>query len=178
MSGDIARVVNESIPCSALEAGKIAAAIALIVSRSGNRSSLVLPRLNSVTVWPRRNASRTMYGPMKPVPPRTRMDFGPDLPAAAAEPDDCANAPLAIAALPSRLPLMNWRRLLAVKTPHIYRYRAVIFFSSAAPGCRDSSGSWQSGVLVLPITSCISLRKLSIYRSPVVISPALTRSRR
>ncbi len=45
-------------------------------SRSGNRPGWVLPRLNRVTLYPRRSAASTVCGPRKPVPPSIRMVFG------------------------------------------------------------------------------------------------------
>src|SRR3954464_10080875 len=48
-------------------------------SRSGNRSVPVLPRLNSVTVWPAATASSTIARPTKEVPPRTRRFMRPTL---------------------------------------------------------------------------------------------------
>src|SRR6185295_4801301 len=35
----------------------------------------VLPRLNTVTEWPRASAASTVFGPRKPVPPRIRIRF-------------------------------------------------------------------------------------------------------
>src|SRR5262245_43939227 len=43
---------------------------------SGNRWGLVLPRLNSVSTWPRGRAASTSAGPRKPVPPRMRLFLG------------------------------------------------------------------------------------------------------
>ena len=45
-------------------------------SSSGKRCVLVRPRLKRVTVCPRATAYSTMWGPMNPVPPSTRMVIG------------------------------------------------------------------------------------------------------
>jgi len=51
-------------------------AIAAQLLQFADISGLVLPRLNSVTSWPRAIAARTNGGPRKAVPPSTRIFIG------------------------------------------------------------------------------------------------------
>ena len=68
--------VDDRVPLAAAQAIEVVTAIADDRLDVGEQPGAVLPRLNSVSVWPRARAALTMCGPTKPVPPRTRMRLG------------------------------------------------------------------------------------------------------